>query len=681
METAIERRAAGLRASSAAGAVLLGGIVALVFAALFFSAGSSDDRIVWIGGAAVLAGALAVCASALGSLPRPVPGGEGYLLLGFLAGLVLWSGLSIAWSDQPDRSWAYFNRGVVYLAFAVLGVFAGGLARSSASRAASALAALLALVVGWALLGRVFPGLFPDGFRIARLREPVGYWNALALLCAFAVVLGLWVTSERRPVRALRISGFVLVYAALVAMFLTYSRGAIVVCALAVGLWLLLGGPVLESLVTLVVASPLALALFGWAHGKAGLVGDRQPASLRAHEGSIFAVLFLLGAAAVAYAALNLVVWSETRAVSRWAARRFVRYTVAALGGVFLGLLLVYVVRAGGPGPWVQARWDEFSSPVEVTQGAGRLTSFSSNNRWTWWQEAWRAFGNAPLAGHGAGAFRLLHMPRFSGDGVSEPHSFALQLLAETGIVGFLLGLGLVISAVLVVRETLRRLAGPERLAGVALAACAFAYLVHSLVDYDWDFLAITAPVFALLGLLAAAGRPEEPAVERPSLVAGLWAIGSFVLALGLVYSLGAPWLATQRAQAAVDRVARGDVGGSIAAAKEARALDPLSLDPIFIWAADEASLDGKQNRIQAGRLYLAATRLEPRNAQTWYELGVFYLRTLRDDRQAYRALNHSYTLNPFGPAAVRCGPLDIARARVNRKIFKCPRRQPGAHP
>ncbi|MDX6513828.1 MAG: hypothetical protein QOE36_3332 [Gaiellaceae bacterium] len=681
METAIERRAAGLRAAAAATVVLAGAIAALLFVALFFSGGTNDERLVWIGGAATLTAALAICAAALGSLPRPVIGVEGQVFLGLLAGLALWSGLSILWSDQPDRSWSYFNREAVYLSFALLGVFAGGLIRRSASRAALTLAGLLALVLGWALLGKVFPSLFPDGFRVARLRDPVGYWNALALLGAFAVVLGVWLAAERRQSRGLRIAGAVLVYSALTAIFLTYSRGALVVCALALGLWLLLGGPLLETLVTLLVASPVALALFGWAHGHAGLVGDRQAESLRAHDGSIFAVLFLIGAAIVAYAAWNLVVWSELRPVSPAASRRFARYTVAALGGVVLGLLLVFVIRAGGPGPWVQARWDEFSSPVQVSQGAGRLTSFSSNNRWTWWQEAWNAFTAKPLGGHGAGAFRLLHTPRFNGDGVDEPHSLALQLLAETGIVGFLLGVGLVAAAVWAVLRGLRRLDRTERLAAAALAACAFAYLVHAQVDYDWDFLAITAPVMLIVGALAAAGRPEQQAVRRPSLLAGLWAAGTFVLALGIVYSLGAPWLANRRVQTAIDRVARGDVSGSIAAAKEARALDPLSLDPLYIWAAAEASLTGKTHRVQAGRLYLAATRLEPRNAQTWYELGAFYQRTLRDDRLAYQALNHSYTLNPYGPAGVRCGPLDLARARVNGKVFKCRRPPPGARP
>ena len=60
----------------------------------------------------------------------------------------------------------------------------GGSRRSSRVVVAAALA--------WALLGVAVPSLFEDGDRIARLREPVGYWNALALLADGGLALGLW---------------------------------------------------------------------------------------------------------------------------------------------------------------------------------------------------------------------------------------------------------------------------------------------------------------------------------------------------------------------------------------------------------------------------------------------------------------------------------------------------------
>jgi hypothetical protein len=199
METAIDGGAARPAAASvgvvAAVPALVGALLGL---ALFFGGGHSDGPLFWLGTLAAAAAALAVGASALGFLPWPSLEPAGLAFLGLLAGLVAWSGLSIAWSTEPARTWDYLNRELVYLAFAVLGLYAGALARRGSRELAAGLAALLALVLGWALLGKVVPSLAPGGARVARLNAPIGYWNALALLADSAVVLGLWVASRAR---------------------------------------------------------------------------------------------------------------------------------------------------------------------------------------------------------------------------------------------------------------------------------------------------------------------------------------------------------------------------------------------------------------------------------------------------------------------------------------------------
>ena len=57
-----------------------------------------------------------------------------------------------------------------------------------------------------------------DVERIARLQEPVGYWNALALLADVAVVLGLWLGAAEGRRVALRVLGALLAYVAIVAL-------------------------------------------------------------------------------------------------------------------------------------------------------------------------------------------------------------------------------------------------------------------------------------------------------------------------------------------------------------------------------------------------------------------------------------------------------------------------------
>src|SRR3954469_19031250 len=148
-----------MQAAKLAGPAALAAAGTILFVAVFFGDGPSGGRLFWIGAFAVLA-ALALVAAG----PVPVPRGWGAVCLALLVALAAWVGLTMAWSIAPDRSWAAFDRILVYAALAALGLLAAQLPRP-ARTIAGGLALLLALVLGWALLGKVIPTLFPDGAR------------------------------------------------------------------------------------------------------------------------------------------------------------------------------------------------------------------------------------------------------------------------------------------------------------------------------------------------------------------------------------------------------------------------------------------------------------------------------------------------------------------------------------
>src|SRR5262249_13599670 len=125
----------------------------LVTVSLFFGGNIGEGRLFWIGVFAVAARLGATVAVLSGALPVRVPSRLGAVALGLIVAYILWHGLSIAWSIAPDRSWAYLDRGLVYLSFALLGLVAAAAVRSPAQSVAGALAALLFGVLGWALLG------------------------------------------------------------------------------------------------------------------------------------------------------------------------------------------------------------------------------------------------------------------------------------------------------------------------------------------------------------------------------------------------------------------------------------------------------------------------------------------------------------------------------------------------
>ena len=632
-------------------AVALGlGALLLVGASLLFGAGTSGDRLLWLGGAALLLAAAWGGAAALGLVERPLVGRAGAAALGCLVALVAWMGVSIAWSDAPDRSWDMLNRGLAYTALAGVGLFAGAAARRRPGLIAGALALLLGVALGWALLGKVLPGLFPDGARAARLRSPVGYWNALALVGDMALPLGLWLAAARGAAVARRLAGTILLFTATVAVVLTTSRGGLAVGIVALLVWLALDERRWESLVALACTLPAAAAVAAWALTQPGLADDGQSRAAREGAGGWLALALALGAAAACGLA---VAWArrEQRAPLAEARRRLL--TRAGLAAIVVAL------AAAGSALGVRGGWAQDS---QVTQGSGRLGTTNTNNRWTWWQESWAVFSEQPAEGAGAGAFSVARTPvRQNALDVVEPHNFPLQQLAETGVVGFLLWLGLVGGAVAGARLALRR-AGPGRRVVLALALVPGCFLLHSLVDISWDFVAVAAPALVALGALLGLGATPAGTQPRPRPRSGrLAALAGLALALAAVASLAVPWAAARKVDASYTALDRGQVAHAARLARDAHGLDPFSLAPFRAWAGAALAAGDVEAAVRVYRLAIAR---RPASGPLRYELGAIYADAGRW-REAYAALNDAYTLDPWGPAGVKDGLLDLARAKI----------------
>ena len=604
----------------------------LAFAAFFFSDGSSQSRIFWIGAPAVL---LAAIGWAWRPPRLPLWGSVFFVCL---AAFVVWQGVSIAWSIEPSRSWDYTNRGLVYFAFAAVGAL---VAAAPLQRFAAAACALLATLFVWALAAKVIPGLYPDYGRLARLRYPVGYWNELALLAAASVPLGLWAVGPRHDRRA-RMGGALLLYGALVVTVLTYSRVGIVLTVVAALVWLWLDRDRLAALGPLALAWIIGAVVAAVGLLPSGVSSDGQSHHVRVRDGLVFGAVLVVGALVVGLASRFVL----TRVVDR----RVARVAAVALVVLLLAALAAAVVRAGGPGDFVSARWHELSNKVsaQVPNTQGRILSGSSSNRWRWWKEAWNAFTDKPLQGTGAGTFELIdRVQRDSPLATIEPHSVPLQFLSETGIVGFLLYAAVVAAAVVGI---LRR---DRSRAWLALSLGAALCFVHSWVDIDWDFIAVQGPLFLTVGALV-----SGPAT--PGVAARRWLVSAAVgiCALAALYSVTSPWLAENRVAAAYSAMEQNRPGQALTDARSAHAFNPLSVEALFA----QALVDTDANAL---KLYRRARDLEPTNPETWYQLGAFEL-IIKRPRDAYRDLNHSYTLDSYGPASLKGGPLDQARCAID---------------
>ena len=188
----------------------------------------------------------------------------------------------------------------------------------------------------------------------------------------------------------------------------------------------------------------------------------------------------------------------------------------------------------------------------------------------------------------------------------------------------------------------IRRLDEPDAAAATALGVALLAYLLHALIDYDWDFVALTAPTLLLLGVLLASGRATRLRFRAP-----VWAAGAVLFAVAAVFSLTAPWLAARDVAAAYAALDRDDIGRALDHAKSARALNPLAIEPLFASAAAEEARGDDRAALER---FVEAVDLQPKNWRTWYELGRFELATGRRAR-GIRHLRVARELDPLGPA------------------------------
>lgn len=631
---------------------------ALCFGALFFGGGFDDTSLVWIGGLALGLAALGACAALVGLLPAPRVDAPAAAFLGCLFGLAAWAGLSTLWSISPDRSWAYTNRTLVYAAFALLGVLLAAVLPRVEALAGGA-AALLGLLIGWALLAKCIPALYSDYGRVARLRAPVAYWNELALLCDVAVPLALWLAAPRGRRPLVRAAGALLLFGATVTLLLTYSRVGVVLACLAAAAWIVLDRDRVESLAAVALGSGAGAAAFGIALALPGITKDGQPRSVRAHDGWIFALVLLAGAAVVGAAVHALARLEDRKPLGPERRRSVERVAAVAALAVAVAGLAAGVVFAG-------RIWNEFANPVtsQINSTSARLKSANSSNRWRWWSESWQAFTQHPGGGTGAGTFELTDRRlRQSPLVTTEPHNVPLQFLTETGVVGLLLYVGAAVAAGLALVRARRRAAGADVAAVTALAIGLAAFLVHMVVDMDWNFVATCGPLLLVAGALVGRAAPSAQAVRvrRP-----LLALGAVLFALAAFYSLAAPWLAKRQLATAV----------SAQAAKRAHGYDPLSTAALIDWAAFE---DAGGNILKANDLYRQAVSLEPQSSETWYAFGLF-LWGHDAWKPAYEAFSKAWTYDRFGPAGRPCGSLDQARHKVLRTWPpSCPRGRPRA--
>jgi hypothetical protein len=613
-------------------------LLAALGVVLFWSAdGGGYSTTAWYPGALVFLGLLAAGWIAgpgrVHSLDRRTA-----VALGLFAAFTAWSYASIGWATSRGDAWDGANRTLLYLT--VFALFAtasitGPIARGLVTLYAAGVAAIGLLTIQQALHAARPAGLFLYG----RLSDPTGYSNATAALFLIPAWPLLAVAARRAGPALHRGLALGLVGLLVALALIPQSRGAAFsLPIIALAYLIVVPGRLRSGLLLALVGAVVWLArhpiLAVYSHPPGDPAFASTLSSARTTLLAIFAALFVLGVA-LSVADHRLELPGRLLVPLR-------RGGAAGAAALLVALCAFALVRLGGPADAASSAWRSFKGGEPA--GTTRFVSLGSH-RYDFWRVSLDVFARHPLTGVGSGNFAIQYVrDRRSDEEPLYPHSLEMSLLEQTGVVGTALfagAIGLAVAAAL--RRRRRNAEEPDARPLAAAMAVGFGYwLLHGSADWLWEFPALGAGAFALLGGAVSLGR--RPSAARGRSVRADRVVVALVAALLLcaIPTYGLPWAAALEVNAAA---ANWSTHPDRAAAelRLARRLNPLS-DTADVIGAVIAS---RRRDFARMRAYLDAAIA--RNPSNWYShLDLAAADSMLGDRGA--ALNEALEAHRLNP-------------------------------
>jgi len=432
--------------------------------------------------------------------------------------------MSNAASAHLSLNMLYLN--IMYAAFFVFGAYyAVGRFGSALLQNGITIVGYIIVLFGFAnFFGNIYyrdAVMLDQGIRITSVFQYANSYAAF-VIAILLVCICLLVAARKRSYILLH--GFMLVPLVL-SLLLTLSRGGIVVLPV-IFLLVLPFIPMVRQLLAIIylaIAGLMALAISGlitdWGIEIANKVlptatPDWNADTLSPFDSlSLYSWSLLLGASI----ATALIVYAIHTWVAPWLETKLERFSKIKFSSVALPAILIIL---GGLGIFLLFGNTGFTKILPDTLRT-RIENINFNQhsvleRFTFYKDSIKLVKEYPVFGAGGGGWAVLYEKYQNNPYTSrQAHSFFMQSLVETGIVGFAVLLLLLAAIFYIYVRNYIRSSPDERGRHLVFYIVAVSLLVHSIIDFDISYGFLAALIFLCMGGMMASVRTHTAAVQQ----------------------------------------------------------------------------------------------------------------------------------------------------------------------